>query len=142
MDNHDNKYYITTPIYYVNFKPHIGTSYTTILADAAARWARLSGRQTLLVTGSDEHSQNIADLAQAAGQTPRAYCDAIIPKFRDCWDLVQIQDYRFERTSDPRHHELVQRFWQRIYDKGDVYKGSYSGWYHTSDNRFLDEEEV
>jgi methionyl-tRNA synthetase len=142
MHNNDHKHYITTPIYYVNFKPHIGTSYTTILADAAARWARMRGQDTLLVTGSDEHSQNIADLAAAAGLSPREYCDQIIPKFRDCWSLVQIQDYRFERTSEERHHELVRTFWQRIYDRGDVYKGSYSGWYHTSDNRFLDEEEV
>jgi methionyl-tRNA synthetase len=142
MHNHDNKYYITTPIYYVNFKPHIGTSYTTILADAAARWARFMGKDARLVTGSDEHSQNIADLAAAAGKSPREYCDEIIPRFRDCWDLVQIADYRFERTSDPAHLRVVQTFWQRIYDKGDVYKGSYSGWYHSSDNRFMDEDEL
>jgi methionyl-tRNA synthetase len=142
MHNNDHKYFITTPIYYVNFKPHIGTSYTTIIADAAARFSRTIGQPTLLLTGSDEHSQNIADLAAAASMSPRAYCDEIIPKFIDCWRLVQIQDYRFERTSDERHHHVVQTFWQRIYNQGDVYKGEYSGWYHTTDNRFLDEEEV
>src|SRR5438105_6386194 len=86
----ERKFYLTTPIYYVNFKPHIGTCYTTILADAIARWQRMAGAAALLVTGSDEHSQNIADLAAAAGQSPQAYCDAMIPKFRDCWELVQL----------------------------------------------------
>ena len=81
MDNNDNKFYVTTPIYYVNSKPHIGTTYTTVIADAIARFERFLGRQALLVTGSDEHSQNIADLASAAGKTPRAFCDEIIPSF-------------------------------------------------------------
>ncbi|MCA9670715.1 MAG: methionine--tRNA ligase subunit beta [Myxococcales bacterium] len=138
----DGKFYITTPIYYVNFKPHIGTGYTTILTDVACRFQRMCGKQALLTTGSDEHSQNIADLAAEAGVAPRAYCDGIIPKFRDCWELLEIQSYNFERTSDEKHHNLVQRFWQRLYDKGDVYKGEYSGWYHTSDNRYLDPSEV
>ncbi len=138
----DTRFFITTPIYYVNFKPHIGTSYTTILTDVMSRVMRLRGRQALLVTGSDEHSQNIADLAAEAGMTPRAYTDTIIPKFTDCWELIQIQDYRFERTSDAKHRETVQAFWQRIFDRGDVYKGEYAGWYHTSNNEFLDEDAV
>jgi methionyl-tRNA synthetase len=138
----DGKFYTTTPIYYVNFKPHIGTSYTTIITDVASRYQRFCGNQALLVTGSDEHSQNIADRAEEEGKTPKQYCDEVIPKFKECWKLINIQDYRFERTSDPRHHELVQKFWQRIYAAGDVYKGDYSGWYHTSDNRFLDPDEV
>jgi methionyl-tRNA synthetase len=138
----DNTFYITTPIYYVNFKPHIGTSYTTILTDVMSRVMRLRGREALLVTGSDEHSQNIADLAAEAQMTPRAYTDTIIPKFTECWELIQIQDYRFERTSDAKHHKVVQAFWQRLYDRGDVYKGEYAGWYHTSDNRYLEEDEV
>ncbi len=138
----DGKFYVTTPIYYVNFKPHIGTSYTTILTDVAARFQRFRGERALLVTGSDEHSQNIADLAEQAGKSPLEYCDEIIPKFTDCWKLVNIQDYRFQRTSDPKHHRMVQKFWQRIHDRGDVYRGEYSGWYHTSDNRYLDPDEV
>ncbi|MCB1221824.1 MAG: methionine--tRNA ligase subunit beta [Planctomycetales bacterium] len=142
MSSADKRYYLTTPIYYVNFKPHVGTSYTTILADVATRHQRFLGMDAMFVTGSDEHSQNIADLAAAAGKTPLAYCDEVIPKFRECWQACRIDDYRFERTSDERHHALVRTFWQRIYDKGDVYKGQYSGWYHTSDNRFLDEDEV
>ncbi|MEZ5337993.1 MAG: methionine--tRNA ligase subunit beta [bacterium] len=142
MSSADNRYYLTTPIYYVNFKPHVGTSYTTILADVTIRHRRFMGMDAMFVTGSDEHSQNIADLAAAEGKTPLAYCDEIIPKFRECWETCRIGDYRFERTSDERHHALVRRFWQRIHDKGDVYKGEYSGWYHTSDNRFVDEDEL
>ncbi|MCH7471870.1 methionine--tRNA ligase [bacterium] len=142
MKNDDNKYYITTPIYYVNSKPHVGTSYTTIIADIAARFHRFMGAEVLMVTGSDEHSQNIVDLAAEAGKSPREFCDEIVPSFKETWSETQIQDYRFVRTSDPRHHRLVRTFWQRIYDKGDVYLGEYSGWYHTSDNRFLDEDEV
>ena len=83
----DGKFYITTPIYYVNFKPHIGTGYTTILTDVACRFQRMCGKQALLTTGSDEHSQNIADLAAEAKLTPRAYCDQIIPRFTDCWSM-------------------------------------------------------
>lgn len=136
------KFYITTPIYYVNFKPHVGTSYTTILTDVVSRVERFKGNNALLVTGSDEHSQNIADLAEKAKMTPRAYCDQIIPKFTDCWDLIQIQDYRFERTSDQKHRDVVQKFWQRIFEAGDVYKGEYSGWYHTTDNCYLEEDQL
>ncbi len=142
MSQQDNQFYVTTPIYYVNSKPHVGTSYTTIIADIACRYARFMGLDALLVTGSDEHSQNIADLAAAKGLTPQQFCDEIIPSFRETWSAVGIQNYEFYRTSDPRHHHLVRTFFNRIYQKGDIYKGSYSGWYHTSDNRFLDEDEV
>jgi methionyl-tRNA synthetase len=138
----DNRFYVTTPIYYVNGKPHIGTTYTTVIADAICRFQRFRGRDALMVTGSDEHSQNIADLAQAAGKTPLEFCDEIIPAFHEMWAAAAIQDYRFVRTSSQEHVALVQAFWQRIYDQGDVYKGEYSGWYHTTDNRFLDESEV
>jgi methionyl-tRNA synthetase len=142
MLNNDGKFFVTTPIYYVNSKPHIGTSYTTVIADAAARFARLQGERALLVTGADEHSQNIADLAAEAGISPREYCDRIVPSFHDCWKLMEIQNYVFERTSSEKHNHVVRTFWRRIYDNGDVYKGEYSGWYHTSDNRFLNDDEV
>lgn len=142
MGANNNKYYLTTPIYYVNSRPHIGTSYTTIICDIMARFARMQGRDARLTTGSDEHSQNIADLAAEAGMPPRDYCNKFIPTFTECWDLCNIQSYHFQRTSSPEHRHLVQTFWQRIFDKGDVIKGEYSGWYHTSDNRFLDEDEL
>jgi len=136
------KFYVTTPIYYVNSRPHIGTSYTTIIADIATRMRQFMGEETLLVTGSDEHSQNIADLAEKAGKSPRQFCDEIVPTFEKLWADINIKNYNFKRTSDPEHHHVVSTFWQRIYDKGDVYKGEYSGWYHTSDNCFLDEDDV
>jgi len=138
----DNRFYTTTPIYYVNGKPHIGTSYTTIIADIACRHARFMGLDARMVTGSDEHSQNIVDLASAEGKSPRQFCDEVIPSFHEAWKALGIQSYAFFRTSDPAHHHLVRTVYKRIYDKGDIYKGSYSGWYHTSDNRFLDEDEV
>lgn len=142
MTRTDEKFYVTTPIYYVNSRPHIGTSYTTIITDITARYKRMMGFTTLLVTGSDEHSQNIADLAAQAGRPPREFCDDIVPTFTKLWHDVDIQEYRFKRTSDEDHHRLVRKFWQRIYDNGDVYKDEYSGWYHSSDNKFLDEDEV
>jgi len=142
MAREADKFYVTTPIYYVNSRPHIGTSYTTIITDITARIRRFMGQQALLVTGSDEHSQNIADLAAQAGKAPREFCDEIVPTFVKLWHDIDIQEYRFKRTSDEDHHRLVRIFWQRIYDKGDVYKDEYSGWYHTSDNKFLDEDEV
>lgn len=142
MLNNDGKYFVTTPIYYVNSKPHIGTSYTTVIADTASRFQRMQGQRVLLVTGADEHSQNIADLAAELGITPRQFCDRIVPTFHDCWKLLQIQDYAFERTSDEKHARIVRAFWQRIYDNGDVYKGEWSGWYHTTDNHYLNEDEV
>jgi methionyl-tRNA synthetase len=142
MNQHDNRYYVTVPIYYVNGKPHIGTTYTTVIADIACRFARFMGRDALMVTGSDEYSQNIVDIAIEAGKSPREFCDEIIPSFHDAWKSVGIQSYGFHRTSDPAQHRLVHTFYQRIYNKGDIYKGEYSGWYHTSDNRFLDADEV
>jgi methionyl-tRNA synthetase len=107
-----------------------------------ARFMRFMGHEVVLVTGSDEHSQNIADLAAQAGKPPREFCDEIVPTFVKLWRDIDIQDYRFRRTSDQEHHDVVSKFWQRIWDNGDVYKGEYSGWYHTSDNKFLDEDEV
>ena len=137
-----DKFYLTTPIYYVNAKPHLGTTYTTVITDIIARFMRMNGRDTLMVTGSDEHSQGIADLAAQEGVPPRQFCDRIIPSFHEAWKLVDIQDYTFERTSDDKHKNVVQKFYGRIYEKGDIYKGEYAGWYHTTDNRFLNDDEV
>ncbi|MCA9796604.1 MAG: class I tRNA ligase family protein, partial [Candidatus Eremiobacteraeota bacterium] len=136
------RFYVTTPIYYVNAPPHMGTGYTTIIADALARYHRMLGHEALMVTGSDEHSQNIADKAAAAGLSPLEFCTQLIPEFTKAWNLLDIGDYGFYRTSSPEHRRTVQAAFQRIYDQGDVYKADYSGWYHTTDNRFLDEAEV
>ncbi len=137
-----SKYYVTTPIYYVNAPPHMGTGYTTILADVLARYHRRSGIPSRLVTGSDEHSQNIADRAASEGITPKEFCDRLIPQFQEAWDLLEIGPYEFVRTSSPAHYHTVQTVFQRIHDQGDVYKAEYSGWYHTTDNRFVDDSEL
>lgn len=137
-----SKYYVTTPIYYVNAPPHMGTGYTTILADVLARYYRRGGTESRLVTGSDEHSQNIADKAAAEGITPKEFCDRLIPQFQEAWDLLEIGPYEFVRTSSEAHHKTVQTVFSRIKDVGDIYKAEYSGWYHTTDNRFVDESEL
>ena len=137
-----SKFYVTTPIYYVNAPPHMGTAYTTILADTLARTKRMLGYDALLVTGSDEHSQNIADKAAAEGLHPEEFCRRFIPHFHEAWELLNIGPYKFLRTSSPEHRETVQAFFSRIHEKGDIYKAEYSGWYHTTDNRFVDEAEV
>ncbi|MFA5504189.1 MAG: methionine--tRNA ligase [Vulcanimicrobiota bacterium] len=138
----NSKYYVTTPIYYVNAPPHMGTGYTTILADVLARYHRRNGVESRLVTGSDEHSQNIADKAAAEGITPKEFCDRLIPQFHEAWDLLEIGPYEFVRTSGDSHRHTVQTVFSRIREVGDIYKAEYSGWYHTTDNRFLDESEV
>ncbi len=136
------KFYVTTPIYYVNAPPHMGTGYTTIIADALARYHRMLGQDALMVTGSDEHSQNIADKAAAEGLTPLEFCDRLIPEFTKAWDLLDIGDYGFYRTSSPEHRRTVQAAFRRMHANGDIYKADYSGWYHTTDNRFVDESEL
>jgi methionyl-tRNA synthetase len=136
------KFYVTTPIYYVNAKPHLGTSYTTIIADVIARVKRMRGFDVLMVTGSDEHSQKIVEAAEAEGKTPLQFCDDIIPSFHEAWRLLEIQDYKFFRTSDAAHVETVTRFFRRIYDKGDIYKGDYSGWYCTPCETFYGAAEL
>jgi methionyl-tRNA synthetase len=137
-----SKYYVTTPIYYVNAPPHMGTGYTTILADVLARYYRRCGRPSRLVTGSDEHSQNIADKAADEGITPKEFCDRLIPQFQEAWDLLEIGPYEFVRTSSEAHYHTVQTVFKRINACGDIYKAEYSGWYHTTDNRFVDDSEL
>lgn len=137
-----SKFYVTTPIYYVNAAPHMGTGYTTILCDVLARYYRRNGVDAKLVTGADEHSQGIADLAAAAGIPPREYCDRFIPDFQKAWELLEIGPYEFHRTSSPEHHKTVQAVMTRIHENGDIYKDKYSGWYHTTDNRFVQEDEL
>lgn len=136
------KFYLTTPIYYVNAPPHMGTAYTTVLADTLARTKRMLGFDALLVTGSDEHSQNIADKAAAEGLAPEEFCRRFIPQFHNAWKLLDIGPYEFYRTSSAEHRTTVQAFFQKIYDKGDIYKAEYSGWYHTTDNRFVPEDDL
>ena len=123
------RYYITTPIYYVNDAPHIGHAYTTVTADALARWHRLLGDDVLFLTGTDEHGLKIAQTAEANGVTPQEWTDRTVQRFLAAWKLLDIYYDDFIRTSEPRHHAAVQAFLQRVYDNGDIELGTYEGPY-------------
>ena len=135
-------FYITTPIYYVNASPHIGHAYTTIVADVLARWARMAGRETFFVTGTDEHGDKIAEAAQKAGITPKAYADGISAQFRNLWPELCITNDYFIRTTDANHVETVRYILQKVYDAGDIYFGAYEGFYCVGCERFYMEKEL
>jgi len=135
-------FYITTPIYYVNASPHIGHAYTTIVADVLARWARMEGRETFFVTGTDEHGDKIAEAAQKAGITPKAYADQISAQFCSLWPELAITNDYFIRTTDANHMETVRSILQKVYDAGDIYFGAYEGFYCVGCERFYMEKEL
>lgn len=135
-------FYITTPIYYVNASPHIGHAYTTIVADVLARYARMAGRETFFVTGTDEHGDKIAEAAQKAGITPKEYADKISSQFRGLWPHLAITNDYFIRTTDAHHMETVRRILQKVYDAGDIYFGAYEGFYCVGCERFYMEKEL
>ena len=124
-------FYITTPIYYPSAKLHIGHAYCTTIADAIARFKRLAGYDVFFLTGSDEHGQKIQRTAEAEGITPIEYVDKIVATFKQLWEKLNISNDDFIRTSEPRHHEVVQEIFRKILDKGDIYKGTYTGLYCT-----------
>lgn len=124
-----DKFYITTPIYYVNDKPHIGHAYTTIIADILARFNRLKGRDVLFLTGTDEHGEKIERAAGDAGKDPQNFVDELVPSFKEAWDAIDVSYDQFIRTTDERHEDLVKRFVRRIDESGDIYEGRYDGWY-------------
>jgi methionyl-tRNA synthetase len=137
------RFYVTTPIYYVNDQPHIGHSYTTILADVLARYRRLFGQETRLQTGTDEHGQKVQQTAAKRGVTPQEQCDEFSRRFEAMWDLLEIQSERlFIRTTEERHKKAVQTILQRLFDQGDIRKDTYSGWYNVSDEMFISEADV
>ncbi len=123
------KFYITTPIYYVNDVPHIGHAYTTIACDILARWKRLQGVDTYFLTGTDEHGMKIATSAEALGRTPKEHVDIMAARFKEVWDKLGITYDGFIRTTDERHMSTVQEFVKKLHDNGDIYKGKYEGWY-------------
>lgn len=137
-----NKIFITTPIYYVNARPHIGHAYTTIACDTWARYQRLQGREVKFLTGTDEHGDKIVKAAAAAGQTPAAYCDEISGAFKDTWVKLGLTPNDFIRTTEPRHKKVVQEILQKIYDAGDIYAGEYSGKYCVGCERYLTDKEL
>jgi len=132
------KFYITTPIYYVNARPHIGHAYTTIACDTIARRQRLLGAETFFLTGTDEHGQKIERAAEAAGKTPQQYADEISGEFRQLWKQMGISNDDFIRTTEPRHEKRVQELFRRIRDNGYIYKGTYTGQYCVSDELYVD----
>jgi methionyl-tRNA synthetase len=132
------KFYITTPIYYVNARPHIGHAYTTIACDTIARRQRLLGAETFFLTGTDEHGQKIERAAQAAGKTPQQYADEISAEFRQLWKRMGISNDDFIRTTEDRHTKRVQELFRRIRDNGFIYKGTYTGQYCVSDELYVD----
>ena len=132
------KFYITTPIYYVNARPHIGHAYTTIACDTIARRQRLLGAETFFLTGTDEHGQKIERAAQAAGKTPQQYADEISAEFRQLWKRMGISNDDFIRTTEERHKKRLQELFRRIRDNGYIYKGTYTGQYCVSDELYVD----
>ena len=125
----NNKYYVTTPIYYVNAQPHIGTVYSTIVADVAARWNRLQGKNVLFLTGTDEHGQKIEERAKELKLSPQELADSMVPNYKKIWDLYEISYDRFVRTTDTDHKAAVTTLISTLQKKGDIYKSKYTGQY-------------
>ncbi|MCC6468169.1 MAG: methionine--tRNA ligase, partial [Alphaproteobacteria bacterium] len=138
----DQRYYITTPIYYVNDKPHIGHAYTTLACDAIARFMRLDGRQVHFLTGTDEHGQKVEKSAKQAGMAPKAFTDQVSQNFRDLAKAMNFSVDDFIRTTEPRHVAASQAIWQALVKSGDIYLGSYAGWYAVRDEAFYTEGEL
>jgi methionyl-tRNA synthetase len=133
------KYYLTTPIYYVNAAPHIGHAYTTIVADLIKRFKRMQGYHAVLTTGSDEHGVNVERAAQRAGKTPKEFCDVIAAEFQRQWQLLGLEIDYFQRTTDPKHARVVNDLFNRCRQNGYIYKGSYTGQYCIFDNLYVNE---
>ncbi len=135
-------YYITTPIYYVNDKPHIGHAYTTILADTLSRFRKLINQKTFFLTGLDEHGLKVQQAAEKNGATPQDHCDSMAPAFLELWKKLNIQYSDFIRTTESRHVKIVQNILNEVYKNGDIYKDQYEGWYSISEERFITEKEL
>jgi methionyl-tRNA synthetase len=137
-----DRFYVTTPIYYVNDQPHIGHAYTTILADVLTRFHKLAGEPTFFLTGTDEHGQKVQQAAEKAGVSPQQHADKYSERFRDAWKQIDIGYDKFIRTTDPDHIAFVQGIFRKLWDKGQIYEKEYEGWYSTSEERFFTEKEL
>lgn len=133
------KFYVTTPIYYVTARPHLGSLYSTLLADVATRWHKLKGEKTFFLTGTDEHGQKVAEAAKKVGKEPKEFVDSFIPAYKDTWKDYEIEYSRFIRTTDRDHVEAVQGWIKKLIEKGDIYKGEYKGFYCTPCETFMTE---
>ncbi|WP_457627231.1 class I tRNA ligase family protein, partial [Persephonella sp.] len=123
------KFYVTTPIYYVNDVPHLGHAYTTVAADVLARYSRQKGLKTFFLTGTDEHGLKIQKSAEEKGITPKELADQTHQKFKQLWQVLNISYDRFIRTTDPDHIKAVQHIFQKCYENGDIYLAEYESWY-------------
>ena len=137
-----SRYYVTTPIFYVNGAPHIGHAYTCIAADVLARWKRLDGHDVFFLTGTDEHGQKVEKAAQAAGMAPQAFADEVSAKFQAMSGRLNLTNDDFIRTTEPRHIAACQALWRRLREAGAIYLGQYEGWYSVRDEAFFDEDEL
>ena len=138
----DRFFYLTTPIYYVNAEPHLGHAYTTIIADAMARWHRLAGDRVWFLTGTDEHGDKIAQAAAKAGISPQANAERVSASFREAWRRLGISNDDFIRTTEPRHEKIVQKILQALWESGEIYLGRYGGNYCFGCERFYTEKEI
>jgi methionyl-tRNA synthetase len=137
-----NRFYITTPIYYINAEPHLGHAYTTMVADAIARSHRLMGEDVFFLTGTDEHGQKVERAAKKAGQPTRAFADSVAAKYRELFKRLNISNDDFIRTTEDRHIRASQEIWRRVRDRGYLYKADYEGWYCTVDELFVPEAQL
>lgn len=135
-------FYVTTPIYYVNDVPHLGTAYTTIVADAFRRYQRLRGRDARMLTGTDEHGLKLEREAVAKQLTPQQFVDQMSARFREAWPKLLVESDDFIRTTEPRHEKLVQWIWERVAKAGDIYLGEHEGWYCVGCEEFKTEKEL
>lgn len=136
------KYYITTAIAYTSGKPHIGNTYEIVLADSIARYKRMLGYDVFFQTGTDEHGQKIEDKAKAAGVEPQQFVDQVAGQIKEIWDLMNTSYDKFMRTTDPEHERQVQKIFKKLYDKGDIYKSEYEGWYCKPCESFFTESQI
>jgi methionyl-tRNA synthetase len=137
-----DRYYVTTPIYYVNDAPHIGHAYTTLACDALARFMRLDGRSVHFLTGTDEHGQKVEKSAKVAGMDPKAFTDKVSQNFRDLAKAMNFSNDDFIRTTEERHIKSCQEIWRRLKERGEIYLGSYAGWYAVRDEAYYAEDEL
>ncbi|HWE70396.1 MAG TPA: class I tRNA ligase family protein, partial [Acidimicrobiales bacterium] len=137
-----SRYYITTPIYYVNDAPHVGHAYATVNADGLARWHRLIGDDVFFLTGTDEHGQKVARAAEEHGVSPQEWTDQLAPRFAEAWAELNISNDDFIRTTEPRHTLAVQEFLGKIYDNGWIVKDTYRGLYCVSCEQYYNEDEL
>ncbi len=135
-------YYVTTPIYYVNDQPHIGHAYTTLLADVLANYHRLLDTPTFFLTGTDEHGQKVQQAADKNGITAQEQCDQTVVRFQELWDRLEITNDDFIRTTEPRHKKIVQEVLQDLYDRDEIYRAEYEGWYCVGCERFFTEKDL